>query len=47
MDNADVVELVDTLALGASAVRCVGSIPTVRTRTDHLKYIYIKQGGIL
>jgi hypothetical protein len=29
---ADVVELVDTLVLGAGAVRCGGSSPLVRTK---------------
>ena len=28
---ADVVKLVDTLDLGSSAVRCVGSSPSIRT----------------
>ncbi len=30
--NADVVKLVDTLDLGSSAVRCVGSSPSIRTK---------------
>jgi hypothetical protein len=30
--DADVVKLVDTLDLGSSAVRCVGSSPSIRTR---------------
>ena len=29
--NADMVELVDTLDLGSSAERCVGSTPSIRT----------------
>ena len=29
--DADVVKLVDTLDLGSSAVRCVGSSPSIRT----------------
>jgi hypothetical protein len=29
--NADVVKLVDTLDLGSSAARCVGSSPSIRT----------------
>ena len=29
---ADMVELVDTLDLGSSAVRCVGSTPSIRTK---------------
>ena len=33
---ADVVKLVDTLDLGSSAVRCVGSTPSIRT--------YLKDG---
>ena len=30
--DAGVVELVDTLDLGSSAVRCVGSSPSARTK---------------
>ncbi len=30
--NADVVKLVDTLDLGSSAARCVGSSPSIRTK---------------
>ena len=30
--QADMVELVDTLDLGSSAVRCVGSTPSIRTK---------------
>ncbi len=37
--NADVVELVDTLDLGSSAVRRGGSIPFIRTK----KYLIFKQ----
>ncbi len=37
--NADVVELVDTLDLGSSAVRRGGSIPFIRTE----KYLNFKQ----
>lgn len=29
---ADVVELVDTLVLGANAERCAGSSPVIRTK---------------
>ena len=29
--DADMVELVDTLDLGSSAERCVGSTPSIRT----------------
>ena len=32
--TADMVELVDTLDLGSSAVRCVGSTPSIRTKKD-------------
>ena len=31
LEDADVVKLVDTLDLGSSAVRCVGSTPSIRT----------------
>ena len=30
--RADMVELVDTLDLGSSAERCVGSTPSIRTK---------------
>lgn len=35
--NADVVKLVDTLDLGSSAVRCVGSSPSIRTIKDGIR----------
>ena len=34
---ADVVKLVDTLDLGSSAARCVGSSPSIRTKTDGIR----------
>ncbi len=35
--TADMVELVDTLDLGSSAVRCVGSTPSIRTKAYFFK----------
>ena len=38
---ADMVELVDTLDLGSSAVRCVGSTPSIRTKLTFLKWAFL------
>ena len=41
--NAGVVKLVDTLDLGSSAERCVGSTPSIRTKlTLQGKLFYFK-----
>ena len=37
--NADMVELVDTLDLGSSAERCVGSTPSIRTIIRFKSYL--------
>ena len=40
------VELVDTLDLGSSAERCVGSTPSIRTKlTLHGKLFYFKSNA--